>query len=53
VYEYTIEELKEKLASQLDETTLLEILGINTYSIVEKYTDLIEENYTKLIGEVE
>lgn len=49
----TVDELKEKLAEQLDEVTLLEVLGVNTFDIVEAFNDVIEEKYEKLIGEVE
>jgi hypothetical protein len=49
----TLEELKEKLAERLDEITLLELLGINSYDIVERFEDLIENNYDKLMKEIE
>jgi len=37
----------------LDEITLLELLGINSYDIVERFEDLIENNYDKLMKEIE
>lgn len=51
--EVTLEELKEKLADQLDEVTLIDLLGVDTYDIVEAFHDLIEEKYSKLLKEVE
>ena len=48
----TLEELKQKLAERLDEITLLEILGITSYDIVERFSDLIEDNYDKLHREI-
>lgn len=49
----TIEELKGKLADQLDEITLIDLLGVDTYDIVEAFHDRIEEKYNNLIKEVE
>jgi len=48
----TLEELKEKLADRLDEITLLELLNITSYDIVERFADLIEDNYDKLQKEI-
>lgn len=48
----TLEELKEKLASRLDEITILELLEINSYDLVERFSDLVEDNYDKLIDEI-
>jgi len=49
----TLEELKQKLAERLDEITLLELLSINSYDIVERFEDYIENNYDKLMKEIE
>jgi hypothetical protein len=49
----TLEELKQKLAERLDEITLLELLGINSYDIVERFEDFIENNYDRLMKEIE
>ena len=49
----TLEELKEKLAEQLDEVTLLEILGITSYDLVERFEDLIEDKFDKLEKEID
>ena len=51
--ELLISELQEKLKSQFDEITLLELLDISSEDIVERFSDLIEENYDKLIKEIE
>ena len=53
MHEITLEELKEKLADQLDEVTLIELPGVNTYDIVEAFHELIEEKMDKLVKEVE
>jgi len=49
----TLEELKQKLAERLDEITLLELLSINSYDIVERFEDFIENNYDRLMKEIE
>jgi hypothetical protein len=46
----TLEELKERLM-QLDETLLVERLEITSEDIVNRFSDLIENNYQDLIGE--
>lgn len=43
----TFEELKEKLCL-LDEVTLLEVLEVNSYDIVEAFTDLIEDKQEEI-----
>lgn len=48
----TLEEVKEKL-KQLDETTLLEILEINSEEIVEKFSDKIEDREDYFITDLE
>jgi hypothetical protein len=48
----TLEELKERLAERLDEITLLELLNITSYDLVERFSDLIEDNYDKLQKEI-
>jgi hypothetical protein len=48
----TLEELKERLADRLDEITLLELLNITSYDLVERFADLIEDNYDKLQKEI-
>jgi hypothetical protein len=49
----TLEELKEKLAEQIDEITLLDILGITSYDLVERFEDLIEDKFDKLEKEID
>lgn len=47
----TLEELKERLAQQVDEVTLLELLDISAEDIVERFSDEIEEKFDKLCKE--
>lgn len=51
--ELTLEELKEKLANQVDEVTMVELLNITTEDLVERFTDIIENNYTKFASVIE
>lgn len=37
----------------LDEVTLLEILNIHSYDLVQRFEDLIEDNQDKLEREIE
>lgn len=46
--ELTINELKERLAHQLDEVTLLDLLGLDIHDLVDILEDHIIENYDKL-----
>mgnify|MGYP001173112017 FL=1 len=47
----TIPELIEKL-SVLDEIELLEILEITSVDILNRFEDVVEDNYDKLIKEI-
>lgn len=53
MHSLTLEELKEKLADRLDEITLLELLGITSYDLVERFSDVIEDHYDKLMKEID
>ena len=44
---YTLEEMKEILATQFDEVALLEIFDINSFDLVDRFSDLIENNPEK------
>jgi len=46
----TLDELKQKLM-QVDEVTLLETLDLSSEDIVNRFTDVIENNYPRLSGE--
>ena len=48
----TLPELKERLKS-LDEIILLELLDIASEDLVETFGDIIENNYTRLLKEVD
>lgn len=41
----TLQEITKKLAEQYDEVTLLEILNIDSYDLVEAFFDRIEDKY--------
>lgn len=44
----TLKELQEKLAERYDEITLMELLEINSYDLVEKFLDRIENRFDQL-----
>ena len=41
----TLQEILSKLADQYDEVTLLELLNITSYDLVEAFYDRIEDRY--------
>ena len=47
----TINELKEKLYL-FDEVDIIELLNLTTEDILDRFEDLIDENYDKLIKEI-
>lgn len=48
----TFEEILAQL-KQLEETTLLEILGVSSEDLVERFTDVIEDDPDKFLTELE
>ena len=50
---YTLEELKEKLAEQFDEALLVDMLGINSNDLVERFSDVIEDRFEQLEWQIE
>ena len=52
VLNITFEELKEAL-KRLDEVTLLELLGIQSDDLVERFDDVIEKKQEYLIKELD
>jgi hypothetical protein len=48
----TIHDLKDRL-KQINEIDLLELLEISSEDLVERFIDLIEDNFDKLEKEVE
>jgi hypothetical protein len=48
----TLNDIKDRL-KMINEIDLLELLEINSEDIVERFTDLIEDNFDKLEREVE
>jgi hypothetical protein len=48
----TIPELIEKL-SVIDEIEIIEMLGLTSLDILTRFEDIVENNYDKLIEEIE
>jgi hypothetical protein len=48
----TLAELIEKL-SVLDEVDIVELLDLTSSDILDRFEDVVEENYDKLIKEIE
>ncbi len=49
----TLNELQEKLIEQFDEVDIIDLLGLTTQDIVYAFPDKLEDNYDKLIKELE
>ena len=49
----TLSELKQRLADELDEVTLLEVLDIKADEIVERFDDKIEAKFNKLVRDLD
>lgn len=49
----TLEELKERMAERMDEQSILEILAIDSYQLVDAFSDTIEEMYEKIAPQME
>lgn len=49
----TVPELGQRLAEVSDEVSILEILNINSYDLVERFPDRLEKYYDKLLEELE
>jgi hypothetical protein len=47
----TLIELREKIADNYDEITILELLEINAEDLVEAFSDRIDERFEKLAAE--
>lgn len=45
----TLPELKERIASSTDEVDILEILNINSFDLVEAFSDKIEDKFEELL----
>tara|TARA_R110001606_G_scaffold125478_1_gene259129 strand:+ start:1512 stop:1685 length:174 start_codon:yes stop_codon:yes gene_type:complete len=46
----TFDEMLELIADNIDEITLLEVLEINSYDLVDKFQDKIQTNIDKFNG---
>jgi lipoate-protein ligase A len=49
----TLVDLKQYIAKNVNEVDLLELLDISSEELVEAFSDTIEENFDKLIYELE
>lgn len=49
----TLVELKQRLADEFDEVTLLEILGIKASEIVDRFEDKIEDKFDTLVNDLD
>ena len=52
MYPLTLQELKERL-KRLDELSLLELLDVTSEEIVEMFVDRIDDNFDRLMNEVD
>ena len=52
MYSLTLQELKERL-KRLDELSLLELLDVTSEEIVEMFVDRIDDNFDRLMSEVD
>lgn len=52
MYSLTLQELKERL-KRLDELSLLELLDVTSEELVEMFVDRIEDNFDRLLDEVD
>lgn len=48
----TVEDIKERL-KMIDECLLVDVLEITSSDIVDRFEDIIETNYDRLINELE
>lgn len=51
--EVTLEELKELIAHQWDETTLLDILKLDIHDLVQLLEDHIADNYETILRQLD
>ena len=49
---FTFHELKERL-KQIDEVSLMEVLGLTSEDLIERFSDIIENKYEELVKEFE
>lgn len=47
----TIEELKDRIAAQVDPDDIVELLDISSEELLERFTDKVEEKYNGLCKE--
>lgn len=49
----TLEELKQLLATRYEECALLDVLGLTTFDLVNRFDDIIETRQDHLLSELE
>lgn len=49
----TLQELKDKMAENLSEIDVMELLELTTEDLVERFSDKIEEKYEQIINQLE
>lgn len=47
----TLKELKERMAAEWDELTILDMLGVDSYQLVEVFSDVIADQFDTLQSE--
>lgn len=52
MYPLTLQELQERL-KRLDEISLLELLNVTSEDLIEMFVDRIEDNFDRLMNEVD
>jgi len=53
MHDIPLEELKELLAARFDEVDLIEALNVDSEDIVNRFSDIIEENRERFLGMLE
>ena len=48
----TLSDLKEQLAIRFDEVDILDMLGVDSYQLVEAFSDLILDRFEELESEL-
>ena len=51
-FSITLADLKYKLARQYDETTICDLLGLDSDMILERFSDVVQEKFDQLVEEV-
>ena len=49
----TLQELKDKMAENLSEIDVMELLELTTEDLVERFSDKIEDKYEQILNQLE